>query len=267
MKSEYSISSYKTSHFQYPTLDKIHGEPTIDTLLHLFKQLKINAQSVPTKLGGGQLGYLALVISTEDYNAIPNAVPFTRPIDPGVFQYISVETVQESTPSTPTSPPKRRLRTTTNEPETPAVQRKRAKAATRSSSTSSSLAIAIAQQKAVHEETTRRFHECQAVEQALRQQLIAAIEPDYLEALRDPITCMLQETIPNIKEYLLETFGHITPQELADREEEIKNFAYDPTKPVDTVFNKVTQYSELCTLCNNGKTDPQLIQLVYIIFN
>ena len=236
MKTEYSITSYKTSHFQYPTLDKINGEPTLDTLLTLFKQLKINAQNVPTKLGGGQLGYLALVIPTKDYDVIPNSVPFTRPKDPGVFQYVSVETIPDSAPSTPASPAKRCLRTTTNEPETPSVQRKCSKASSNSSSMSTSLAIAIAQQKAAHEEATWRYHECQAVEQALRQQLIAAIEPDYLEALRDPITCMLQESIPRIMEYLLETFGQVTPQELADRKEEVKNFVYDPTKPVDTFF-------------------------------
>ena len=49
---------------------------------------------------------------------------------------------------------------------------------------------------------------------------------------------MIQLPIPDIINYLQETFGQITPQELADREEAIKNYIDNPTKPVDTVFNK-----------------------------
>ena len=45
-----------------------------------------NVQSVPTTLGGGQLGYLALVISKEKYDAIPNSIPFECPHDPERFE-------------------------------------------------------------------------------------------------------------------------------------------------------------------------------------
>ena len=64
----------------------MEGEPTLDTILLLHRQVKRNAQSVPTALGGGQLGYLALVISKEKYDAIPNSTPFERPQDPGPFE-------------------------------------------------------------------------------------------------------------------------------------------------------------------------------------
>ena len=252
MKNDYSLNSYRTTHFQYQTLDKIHGEPTLDTLLHLFKQLKINAQSVPTTLGGGQLGYLALVLSQEEYEDIPNTVPFDRPTNPGVFKYNpSVPTLM--TPQEPSSPirTRRSTRTTTSEPGTPTAQRRRQEP--QSGLNAPSITIDVTQQKAIHDEKVRRYNECQAVEQVLRQQLIEAIEPEYLEALRDPITYMIQDPIPNIISFLQETFGQITPQELADREEEIKNFAYDPTKPVDVVFNKITQYRDLCALCQNHK--------------
>ena len=264
MKTDYSISSYRTSHFQYQTLDKIHGEPTLDTLLHLFKQLKINAQSVPTKLGGGQLGYLALVIHPDDYNKIPNTLPFVRPTDPGVFKFNPTNPVAV-TPQEPASPVRtRRTRTTASEPGTPTAQRRRQEP---QANTNTTLAIDVAQQKALHDEKVRCYHECQAVEQALRQQLIEAVDPEYLEALRDPITYMIQEPIPTIIDFLQEVFGQITPQELADREETLKNFTYDPIKPVDIVFNKITQFKDLCSLCKNDKTEPQLVQLAYIIFN
>ena len=85
MSQAYNIKNYRTTHFQHATLDKIHGQPTLDTLLHLHRQLKINAQSVPTTLGGGQLEYLALVLPQGTYATVPNAAPFIRPVHPGAF--------------------------------------------------------------------------------------------------------------------------------------------------------------------------------------
>ena len=47
--------------------------------------IKRNAQKVPTTLGGGQNGYLGLVVAPEAYNTIPGTRPFERPDDPGPF--------------------------------------------------------------------------------------------------------------------------------------------------------------------------------------
>ena len=83
--SAYNLPDYCTKYFVYKTLQKIYGQPTLESLLILFRQLKRNAQSVPTTLGGGQLGYLALILEAIVYNSIPNSAPFVRPTDPGLF--------------------------------------------------------------------------------------------------------------------------------------------------------------------------------------
>ena len=83
--NNFSVKDYKTTHFEYKSLDKVHGAPTIESLLRIFWQLKRNAQCVSTTLGGGQLGYLALVLSDAAYDAIPNSAPFVRPSDPGLL--------------------------------------------------------------------------------------------------------------------------------------------------------------------------------------
>ena len=105
MSTPTGIRNYKTL-FQYPTLDKIHRQPTLDTILHLLCQCKANVQSIPTTLGGGQLGYLGLVISNEAYNSIPNTVSFIRPQHPGPFIVIPPEPTRQtrltSTTNTPT---------------------------------------------------------------------------------------------------------------------------------------------------------------------
>ena len=79
------IPDYKERYFEYKQLTKIIGRPRIDNILAVYKQLKRNAQRVPTTLGGGQHGYLALVLSATAYATIPGATNFLRPTDPGPF--------------------------------------------------------------------------------------------------------------------------------------------------------------------------------------
>ena len=84
MTSAASVN-YKYSYFGHPVLTTIRGEPTYKTLHHLKNKLKANASSVPTTLGGGNCGYLAMVLTPAEYRRILPNDPFTRPPNPGVL--------------------------------------------------------------------------------------------------------------------------------------------------------------------------------------
>ena len=75
----------KYSYFEHPVLTKIRGEPTYETLHLLKNELKANASSVPTTLGGGNHGYLGMILTPAEYHHIPPSDPFTRPPNPGVL--------------------------------------------------------------------------------------------------------------------------------------------------------------------------------------
>ena len=66
---------YASIYFPYPTA-KIEGQPTYATLNTLQKELQANASSVDLDLGGGDHGYLGLVVKYADY---PGVVPFVAP--------------------------------------------------------------------------------------------------------------------------------------------------------------------------------------------
>ena len=53
MSTIYNLPNFREKYFEYKNLDKIHGQPTIDTIAKLLRQVKRNAQRVPTVLGGG----------------------------------------------------------------------------------------------------------------------------------------------------------------------------------------------------------------------
>ena len=85
MPDPYSTIDYANTKFEHPTLLKIHGQPTFATLTKLKKQLKANAKSVRSNLGGGALGHLGLVLSPQEYALLCNT-PFEEPEHPGLFR-------------------------------------------------------------------------------------------------------------------------------------------------------------------------------------
>ena len=225
--------------FQYEILDKIHGEPTLEGILRLYQQLKVNAQCIFTKLGGGQYGYLALVIALSDYIKLDNATTFTKPQDPGIFSLTS-----ETTSGTVT----------------------RSEAASATSSATSLTAEEIATKKAEHEEKQRLYEEWRDVGHALKTQLCNAVEPEFLDDLRNVHTYAITEDIPTIMNHLTDMYGDLSYQDLQNKEDDLRAYAYDPSTPVDAVFNKVRDFGDISQLAKNKKTDTQLIALAFTIF-
>ena len=126
---------------------------------------------------------MGLVISNNAYNSIPNSTPFIRPEHPCPF-LVTIPQISSTT--------SRQTRATTGANTAPVP----------STTAPRITAVVVTQQKADYDEKLRLYNETQAVEQALRQQLQEAIEPEYLDAVRDVHTHMIQDTIPNIIDYL-----------------------------------------------------------------
>ena len=74
---------YATVYFKYKNPTPINGEPTNKALKRLKTELRANASSVDTDLGGGDHGYLGLVLSDVEYARITPASPFIPPTFPG----------------------------------------------------------------------------------------------------------------------------------------------------------------------------------------
>ena len=66
----------------YENLTPITGEPDFESLQRLKNEIKANAQSVPSTLGGGNHSMLGLVLTPVEY-ALVSAVPFVPEPHPG----------------------------------------------------------------------------------------------------------------------------------------------------------------------------------------
>ena len=49
-------------------------------------------------------------------------------------------------------------------------------------------------------------------------------------------------------------------------ESEIDDIIYDPATQVDSVFNKIDDFQDVCVLTSNAKSDTQLVNMAYLIF-
>jgi hypothetical protein len=79
------IPSVNDTYFQHKLLTRIHGQPTYETLQTLSTEIKANASSVPSTLGGGHYGHLGLILSDDRYATLARTVPWVSPANPGPF--------------------------------------------------------------------------------------------------------------------------------------------------------------------------------------
>ena len=211
-------TNFRENYFQHPELTKITGEPTHTSLTTLINELKANAQSVHSNLGGGAHGHLGLVLSPVDYASVAQA-PYVRPQFPGSFVI----------------PPN-----ITN--------------------------VQAQMLREQHAENLRQFQEVEAVHNALVQQVIQAVDPMYLKALRNPITNALNVPLNKILQHLIDVYGTITPREFQAKRDELTNFHYNVSLPVDVVFTPIDDLADLARFARQPMSDEQKIGLAYIIF-
>jgi hypothetical protein len=74
---------YASTYFPYPIPTPIQGEPTYKSIKRLKNEIRANASSVDTDLGGGDHGYLALILNEVEYATVAPQTPFLAPDFPG----------------------------------------------------------------------------------------------------------------------------------------------------------------------------------------
>ena len=80
-----SNTNFRDLYFEHKDLTRIIGEPTFSTLHLMILELKANASSVSSTLGGGQHGYIGVILSPVTYATLAPMQPFVPPIHPGVL--------------------------------------------------------------------------------------------------------------------------------------------------------------------------------------
>ena len=118
----------------------------------------------------------------------------------------------------------------------------------------------------LHKEELRLFRECQGVEAALQAQLVEAVDPMYLEALRDADTNAIGLPIYDIVRYLYDTYGDISPETLEEERQKTNLLTFDPSLPVDIIFTKIAKFTDLADAARSPLTQKQSVDFAYNAF-
>ena len=210
--------NYRSDFFEYENLTPIRGEPDFESILKMKNEIKSNAQSVPSTLGGGNHGLLGLVLNPVEYTLVSN-VPFVSEPYPGALTFLAGTTALQSKI-----------------------------------------------QEDAYKKRLALYHACVGVGKSLLQQVVKAVEEDWLAPLRNATTNAIQGTVPDIIAYLFTTHGDISPESLIKREQRIKSMQYDPvSEPVDKVFMEVTHLVDYASAAGAPFTRPQTLNIAYVI--
>ena len=60
-------------------------------------------------------------------------------------------------------------------------------------------------------------------------------------------------------------YRQLLPQQLKERESNLDNYNYDPSTHINTVFNKIQDFQDICYLVGQAKPDYQSVKQAYII--
>ena len=210
---------YRSIYFAFPNLTPIDGEPDADILIKLKNQVKANASSVPSNLGGGAHGHLGLVLSPATYSMVSN-IPFDQPAHPGAL----------AIPLGTTGP----------------------------------MATVLREQ---HVEGIRLFREVSGVEKALKQQILKAVDRQWLLAITDRHSQSLTGTIAQILEFLFDTYGYVSNAMLEKKENDLRELDYHPRQPVDIVFNTIEDLADYAEMAKSPYSQNQIIGKAYSKFN
>jgi hypothetical protein len=116
-----------------------------------------------------------------------------------------------------------------------------------------------------YKENVRIFHEVHSVEKALTQQVVSAVEGKYLLSFKNRQTGQFNGNLLQILQHLQTTYGQISPAQLSSFEKEVIEMTYDPTTPIDIVFQKIEDLMMYGDFAQCPFTAEQSIQRAYNI--
>ena len=85
--------------------------------------------------------------------------------------------------------------------------------------------------------------------------------------LRNPITNKITKTIPEIFDYLFDTYGDVSPQELRMLTTQVETLTFPPNEPVDTIFTEIDDLATIAELARAPMSKPQKINMAYLLLH
>jgi hypothetical protein len=235
-----SVTDYVNTHFEFPVLTKIHGEPTFDSVTTLQEQVMANATTVVPDLGGGAHGHLGAVLNPVDYALIPN-IAYVRTPHSGALNIPAGTSLHET------------IRLKEERKDNIALYR-------------SGLDVERALIKqivaAIDQDYLQELRDDMTnITQTIQEIFTHLIDQEYLQELRDDVTNTITQTIQEIFTHLITCYGDVDPMSLMKWEDKVRNLIWNINDPPVNMFNKIEYLIKLAKAAQMPKTQAQIANL------
>ena len=173
--------------FPHEKPTKINGIPTHDTLQLLRKELYANAYGNDCTLGGGNNGYLGMIMPTDMYLKLQTDMKVTTPVE------FKIPKAPEATA-----------------------------------------------EEAIMIKTSKIILDCKTMETYLTQQILAAIDREYFDALDDDNMGLSRVTAKDMLAYVTKKHDVITYDELSTNRAKLDE-NWDPSEPIHRLWRRTQQ--------------------------
>lgn len=110
-----------------------------------------------------------------------------------------------------------------------------------------------------HQADMKTWKECNNTDIALKNQLIASVDDQYIKSLHNRNTGYVTSTTWTILDFLYTNYGNITPAELLANSEKLKE-PYNPSEPIESLFTRFEDAIEYADAANRPFTDEQILE-------
>ena len=112
------------------------------------------------------------------------------------------------------------------------------------------------------ESDQRVFQKYNNVEQALKVQLIAAVDEVFIQSLRNKYVGYANHTTKAILTYLYDSYAKITPSSLEANDKAMRA-PLDPIQPLEVFFTRLEECQEFASAGNSPYTAQQVLNIAY----
>ena len=108
----------------------------------------------------------------------------------------------------------------------------------------------------------RVFQKFTNVEQALKSQLLAAVDEVFIQSLRNKYVGYANHTTKEILAYLYDSYAKITPTSLEANDKKLRE-QLDPAQPLEVFFTRIEECQEFASAGNTPYTPAQVLNVAY----
>ena len=117
-----------------------------------------------------------------------------------------------------------------------------------------------------HVEALRIFRLYTNVQNALKQQLLTAVDDIYIRALRHRHTAYSNLTVAQLITHLYSTYGRVTPMSLQANDDRFRT-AYDPAQPFETLVAQIEDAQDYADSGGSPYSTTQIVDNAYNIMH